>query len=112
MTHPDVLYLAPDGPLLAGESDAVDIIGDVWGRGARAVVVPVSRLDPAFFALSSGIAGAIVGKFVSYRIPLAVVGDISAHLARSEPLRALRRETNQGKEFWLLDTLDEFHARM
>ncbi|RLK59346.1 DUF4180 domain-containing protein [Actinokineospora cianjurensis] len=106
-----VLHCAADGPVLTGEQDALDIIGEAWGAQASAVVLPAERLDPSFFALSSGFLGAFVAKFVNYRIPLAVVGDISAHLERSEPLRAFRQETNQGRQFWLLDTADEVASR-
>ncbi|MBM7775348.1 hypothetical protein JOD54_005552 [Actinokineospora baliensis] len=107
-----VLYVPADGPVLTGERDAVDLIGEAWGAGASAVVIPVERLDPSFFALSSGFAGAVAGKFVNYRILLAVVGDIAEHLERSGPLRDLKRETNKGRDFWLLDTLDEFTAKL
>ncbi|GAA3049456.1 DUF4180 domain-containing protein [Actinokineospora globicatena] len=106
-----VLHCPAEGPVLTGEQDALDLIGEAWGAQASAVVLPAGRLDPSFFVLSSGFAGAFVGKFVNYRMVLVVVGDISAHLERSEPLRAFRRETNQGKQFWLLDTADEVAAK-
>ena len=34
-------------------------------------------------------------KFVSYRLTLAVVGDISSHLATGSALQALVRESNR-----------------
>ncbi|GAA2981754.1 DUF4180 domain-containing protein [Actinokineospora diospyrosa] len=111
-TAENVLYVPADGPPLTGEQDALDIIGEAWGVEATVVVIPAERLDPNFFALSSGFAGALAGKFVNYRILLAVVGDISEHLERSGPLRDLKRETNRGRQFWLLDTLAEFTAKL
>src|SRR4051794_34489916 len=82
-----VLVCAPDGPVVRDERDAVDLVGAALGQGAELVLLPVSRLTEDFFTLSTGIAGAIIQKFVNYRLRLAVVGDISDHLARSSALR-------------------------
>lgn len=97
-----VLRCAPDGPLLDGERAALDLIGDAMGQGAQLVAVPVERVPEEFFRLRSGLAGAVMQKFVTYRIRLAVVGDISRHVAGSTALRDFVHETNQGGHIWFL----------
>ncbi|MDM4722663.1 DUF4180 domain-containing protein [Micromonospora sp. WMMA1363] len=104
-----VLVLDPAGPVIATERDALDLIGSAF-LGAQAVAVPASRLDTRFFALGTRFAGEIMQKFVNYRLRLAIVGDIAAHLAESAALRALVHESNRGGHVWFvpdLDTLDE-----
>ena len=43
------------------------LIYDEHAQGAGWVAVPVTRLDPAFFDLRTGVAGEFVQKFVVYR---------------------------------------------
>ena len=85
-----VLWCAADGPLLDGEQAALDLIGATLGR-AELVAVPVARIAPAFFALTSGVAGAVVQKFVNYRVRLA--GRRRRHRARRGEHRAARLRT-------------------
>ncbi|HWA19046.1 MAG TPA: DUF4180 domain-containing protein [Devosia sp.] len=86
--------LASDGPSIASERDATEVIGDALGAGAELVVIPVSRLSPEFFRLSSGLAGSILQKFTNYRLRVAIIGDISGYTAKSGPLRDFVRESN------------------
>ncbi|WP_327319941.1 DUF4180 domain-containing protein [Streptomyces sp. NBC_01235] len=97
-----VLRCAPDGPPLDGESAALDLIGDAFGQDATLVAVPAERMGDAFFRLRSGVAGAVVQKFVNYRLRLAVVGDVSRHLAESSALRDFVYEANHGGQLWFL----------
>ena len=71
------------------------------------VAVPAHRFDDRFFALRTGVAGEIMQKFVNYRMRLAVVGDISAHVAASTALRDLVYESNRGGHIWFVADLDE-----
>ncbi|MGH1564262.1 DUF4180 domain-containing protein [Mumia sp. DW29H23] len=97
-----VLHLDPDGPVIAAPSDGSQLVGDVLGHGADMVVVPVSRLDPEFFRLRSGLAGEILQKLVNYRIRVAVLGDITDHLQESDALRAFVGESNRGTQAWFV----------
>ncbi|MEV0530639.1 DUF4180 domain-containing protein [Kitasatospora sp. NPDC050463] len=106
-----VLRLAADGPPVRGERDATDLIGDAFAVGAAWVVVPVERFEDDFFRLSTRVAGGIVQKFATYRIGLAVVGDISRHTADSGPLRDFVRESNRGGQLWFLADEAAFEAR-
>jgi hypothetical protein len=59
------LICAPDGAKLASERDALDLMGQTFGQDVELVVVPVERLDPAFFTLSTRIAGEMLQKFIN-----------------------------------------------
>ena len=100
-----VLTIDSDGSAIGSEQDATDLISQAWDRAATLVAVPAPRLAPEFLDLSSGRAGAFIQKFVNYRIHLAVVGDLSAALARSRALTDFVREANRGRAVWFVADL-------
>jgi hypothetical protein len=106
------LVCTADGPVISTEQHAVDLIADAHGRDAALVVLPVERLAPEFFQLRTGVAGAVAGKFATYRMRLAVLGDVSGHLARSETFASFVGETNRGSQLWFLPGRDELAARL
>ena len=112
MTTPSVLTVPVDGPPVAGEQDALDLLGDAFGAGAEVLVVPVERLAADFFRLRTGVAGAVVQKFVNYRLRLVVVGDITEHVAASTALRDFVREANRGGQTWFVADEAELEARL
>ena len=79
---------------------------------ATLIVIPVECLDDDFFRLQTRIAGELIQKFVQYRRRLAIVGDISRHLAESSALRAFVYESNRGNEVWFLATREELEQRL
>ena len=99
--------LPADGNPIASEADVLDIIGSLYGTGADTVVIPAGRLSPDFFRLSSGHAGAMLQKFTNYQLRVAIVGDISAQLERSAPLRDFVRESNRGTQVRFLASIAE-----
>ncbi|EEP75022.1 alpha/beta hydrolase [Micromonospora sp. ATCC 39149] len=106
-----VLVCDPDGPLVATEQDALDLIGAAF-LCATVVAVPANRLGEEFFSLGTRFAGEVMQKFVNYRLRLAVIGDISGHLAASPALRALVHESNLANHVWFLPDLDALDARL
>jgi hypothetical protein len=107
-----VLHVAPEGPPLDGEQAALDLIGDAMGQEAELVAVPVERVADEFFRLRSGVAGAVMQKFVNYRQRLVIVGDVSRHVSESTALRDFVHETNQGGQVWFLADDDALDARL
>lgn len=106
-------YVVPsDGPKLDGEQAAVDLIGELWGTDVELVVLPVERLTDDFFRLRTGVAGAIVQKFVNYQQRLAIVGDISRHLETSTALTDFVRESNRRDQLWFVPTMAELEERL
>lgn len=96
-------YLDVDGPVISTPEQTSDLIGNAWVDDVSVIAVPVNRLDPAFLDLRSGVAGEITQKIVNYRLKLAVIGDVSAAVATSEPLADYIRETNRGEHIWFFD---------
>jgi hypothetical protein len=107
-----VLVCEPEGPAIDSPRAATDLIGEAMFAGASVLAVPASRLGPAFFQLRTGLAGEIAQKAVNYRLKLAVIGDISQHLAASNALRDWVREANRGREIWFEPDLDSLAARL
>ncbi|ASW54810.1 DUF4180 domain-containing protein [Plantactinospora sp. KBS50] len=106
-----VLVCDPDGPAVATEQDALDLVGAAF-LGATVVALPASRLDPRFFELRTRFAGEVMQKFINYRLRLAIVGDISAHLAASSALRALVQESNRSGQVWFVADLPALDERL
>jgi hypothetical protein len=108
-----MLRLDPQGPLIRTQDDAMDLIATTFvPDGAETIVVPVERLDPDFFRLSSGIAGEVVQKFANYRRRLVILGDVSAHVDASTAFRDWVREANRGGDTWFVADEEELQARL
>jgi hypothetical protein len=103
---PDVWVCPADGPVLRAEGDVLELIFEAGRSGAFWVAIPVSRLGEEFFQLRTGLAGAILQKFVNYRTGLAVVGDIARYTAASESFSGLVRESNRGRQVRFVPDLD------
>ena len=91
---------------------ARDIIGDAFSVGARTVVIPLGRLDPAFFDLRTGVAGDIVQAFVNYQLRLVVLGPLPPAATRSSSFSAFVAETNRGTQIWFVETIEELDERL
>jgi hypothetical protein len=108
----EVLVCGPDGPTLASEGDATDLIGEALGQGARWVAIPLTRLPPEFLDLKTGFAGQVLQKFVNYRLQVAILGDVTAAVSRSDALRDFVRESNRGRTVWFVEDLAALEARL
>ena len=113
-SNPDLVIQYEDaaGPVIARTDDAMDLIGSASYSGVHLVALPVERLDAEFFRLSSLLAGDILQKFVTYRVRVAIIGDISAHVAGSDALRDFVWESNRGTHVWFLDSEEELVAKV
>lgn len=102
------LYFAhTQGPSLASEQDALDLLGEIYGTEAEIIVVPVHRFSPAFFDLSNRQAGHFFQKMQNYRIRLFVLGDMSGPIKRSKALSDFVGETNRiGYHLFAADLAD------
>jgi uncharacterized protein DUF4180 len=107
-----ILELPAEGPLLRTGQDANDLIGEAKSSGASLVVLPIARLDPAFFELRTGVAGEMVQKFVTYQVPVAIVGDTSQLESESKSLRDFIYESNRRGSVWFLADKEALHERL
>ena len=107
-----VFACPPDGKRLKNDRDAVELIGEAGQQSADLVLIPVERFDDDFFRLRTRIAGEIIQKFATYRLRLAIVGDISSHVAESPTFRDFVSESNRGDQVWFMASLEELEQRL
>nr|WP_301286272.1 DUF4180 domain-containing protein [Serratia nevei] len=89
--------------MLKDENDVSLFIAPAFKHDARMLAIPVNRL---------GVAGAILQKFISYHLRVALLGDITPWLAQSNALQDLVREANRGEQVWLLPSLAELNQHL
>lgn len=106
------LIVPAEGEALGSSEDALALIGEAFGHGAAWVALPSSRLRPDFFQLRNRMAGEFLQKFATYKVNIAIVGDIAEQLAGSEALRAFVVESNRGDAVWFLPDLAELGRRL
>jgi hypothetical protein len=106
------LVVDADGPRVRDADGGRSLVEDAMNHRARVVVVPVERLDPAFFELRSGIAGEVVQKVLNYGLKFAVIGDISAHVAASDALRDFVIESDRGHSIFFAPDLQALAERL
>jgi Domain of unknown function (DUF4180) len=90
-----VFECGAEGPQLRSDCDAIDLVSAMSGHNAAMIVIPIERLHPDFFQLSTRVAGEIIQKFVNYRLRVAILGDISRYVAESTAFRDFVREGNR-----------------
>lgn len=105
-------YAPPRGSPLANAEDAVAVLGEALGHGAKLVAIPAARLHPEFFRLRSGIAGAFLQKFVTYGVRVAILGDLREQIKASTALRDFVIESNRGEAIWFPADLQELEKRL
>jgi hypothetical protein len=101
------LVFPNDGPIVARDIDVNDFISQGWEAQADRLVIPVSRLSPDFFKLSTGLAGAVLQKCTNYNFRVAIEGDIGAHTEKSAPLRDFVYESNKRGDVRFVTSLAE-----
>jgi hypothetical protein len=99
------LICAADGPTIASERDASDVLSVAFEQQAAIIAIPVARLADDFFRLSTRLAGQIAQKFVNYNRRLVILGDISGWTAQSKSLRDFVTEANQGRSIWFVSDI-------
>ncbi|HEU4561651.1 MAG TPA: DUF4180 domain-containing protein [Longimicrobium sp.] len=88
--------------------NARDVATRAIESGAHAVLLDRDALPPAFFDLSSGVAGELVHHLTLYGIRMAaVVPDVPSH---SGPFQDFVREANRGTQFRFFPTREQAAA--
>lgn len=108
----NVFHVPPDGAAIRSGADALGLIYADGAERSDWIAVPVTRLDPGFFDLRSGLAGEVVQKFANYRVGLVVVGDVADHVAASPALGEFVRESNRGRQVWFVSDAAELRSRL
>ena len=106
-----VLVVGDDDPLVDGRSFR-DLVMEALTVDAGLLVVPAARLDPAFFDLTSGVAGDVLQVSTVYGVPVAVVGAIPEPGASSDAFAALVTESNAGTWHWFVPDMAALRGRL
>lgn len=97
--------------LITDAQSALDLAMTVkYETGAQRFAIPKKLVAEDFFILSSGMAGEILQKYINYRIRMAVWGDFSRYA--SKPLHDFIYESNQGRDFFFVETREESVQRL
>ena len=105
-SHHDIAYVQGEPPLITDVQSALDLMMTVkYETGCQKLILDKACVTEDFFVLSTGVAGEILEKFVTYHVALAIVGDYSGYT--SKPLRDFIYESNQGRQVFFPQTLDQ-----
>lgn len=91
--------------ILNSVQDSLDLMANADYQGARKIILHEKNIYPAFFKLSTGLAGEILQKYVNYKMKLAIVGDFTKYHSKS--FTAFLIECNRGNQFYFVATLDK-----
>lgn len=106
------LRLAAAGPPLATGGDALEVVAEAWAADAEVVAVPVQRFPVPFFDERTGLAGRFVRTVVDHGLRLAVVGDVTARVARTRVLEKFAREWERDGRVWFVVDVAELAGRL
>jgi hypothetical protein len=92
--------------ILSDSQSALDLIANIrYETDCDRMVIPKEAIVEDFFVLSTGLAGEVLQKFVTYGAKLAIVGDFSKYT--SKPLQDFMAESNRGKDIFFVRTQEE-----
>lgn len=91
---------------ICDEQSAMELALQVkYEAGAERIALEKSMFCEKFFILSTGLAGAVLQKFINYRLKAAIYGDFSHYT--SKPLKDFIYESNRGRDFFFTATRAE-----
>ena len=98
-------------PLVIDAQSALDLMASIrYAHHVTNIAIDKAAFSEDFFVLSTGMAGEILQKFVTYRMKLAIIGDYSNYT--SKPLRDFMYESNKGSHIFFVATLDEAMVKL
>ena len=102
----DVAIIHSDEIIIKDTQSAIDFIMSVkYETNCNKIALNKNAIIDNFFILSSGIAGEILEKFITYKTKFAIYGDYSKYT--SKPLKDFIYESNNGKDIFFVATEDE-----
>jgi hypothetical protein len=108
--HEKIAEFTSDGLLITREEDAIALMQELFSTGAQQVILHRENIAPEFFDLRTGLAGAVLQKFVNYHLQVAIVGDFS-HIT-SEALKAFIYESNRGRQIFFVESVESARQKL
>ncbi len=97
----DIAWLLAEEVLIYDAQSALDLVATAqYETGCDKFIISKACFTEDFFVLSTGIAGAVLQKFVNYRKKVAIIGDYSGYT--SKPLQDFIYESNKGNSIYFL----------
>ncbi len=110
-TKDGVAVVNSDEILISDTQSALDLMATVkYETDCDCIAIPKSAVAENFFILSTGLAGDVLQKFVTYRVKLAIIGDFSRYT--SKPLHDFIYESNKGSHVFFTGTEAEAIAKL
>lgn len=98
------ILLDPSGKPIQTEQDAMDLLAFCFENSISLLLIHGERLSDDFLRLQTGIAGAILQKFVLYRIKVAAIIDENRTKGK---FKEFLTESNKGNVFRSFDNFDK-----
>ena len=86
-----------EGRLISSENDALDLVAWCGENDTNRLLLYAANLHEDFFNLKTGLAGAVLQKFINYGIKAAAV--IPPELSNQGRFREMALEANRGQHF-------------
>lgn len=107
----DIAVVFGDQGIIKDSSSALDFAMTVkYETEAQRIVINKEMFSEEFFVLSTGVAGEILQKFITYQIKAAIWGDYSKYT--SKPLKDFIYESNNGRDFFFVSEKEEAIKRL
>ncbi len=98
-----VAEVSANDVVLNTADDGNHLLGNAYYQGFEGLIISANNISPHFFNLKTRLAGEVLQKFSTFRMPLAIVGNLSAHT--SESLQSFISESNRGQQIHFSPTL-------
>jgi len=96
------------GRLISSENDAVDLVAWCGENDTNRLMLYAANLHEDFFNLKTGLAGAVLQKFINYGIKAAAV--IPPELSKQGRFGEMALEANRGQHFRVFSEASEAEA--
>ena len=102
----DIAIINSDEMIIKDVQSAIEFIMTIkYETNCSKIALNKTAIIDDFFILSSGIAGEILEKFITYKTKFAIYGDFSKYT--SKPLKDFIYESNNGKDIFFVTNEDE-----
>lgn len=107
----DVAHVQSRLVMIDDVSSALELMNTVkYETDCDKIILYKSNFSEDFFKLSTKLAGEILQKYIQYSLKMAVIGDFSEY--KSKALHDFIYESNNGRDFYFVGTLDEAVGRL
>ncbi len=101
-TVKDIAIVNSNELMIKDVQSAIDFMMTVnYETNCKKIALNKEAILEEFFILSSGIAGEILEKFITYQTKFAIYGDFSKYT--SKPLKDFIYESNNGKNIFFVE---------